>query len=121
MSALLQSAEFWVLVAFLIFVGALFKKVSAMLTAGLDARAARIKAQLDEAEKLREDAQSLLAEYQRKQHAAAEEAKSIVAQAEAEAKKKAEEEAAAKAAAEAPSEPEAPKAEEPPPKTEGDE
>ena len=87
MSAFLQSAEFWVLVAFLIFVGALFKKVSAMLTAGLDARAARIKAQLDEAEKLREDAQSLLAEYQRKQHAAAEEAEGIVAQAKAEAER----------------------------------
>jgi F-type H+-transporting ATPase subunit b len=42
---------------------------------------------LDEAEKLREDAQSLLAEYQRKQHAAAEEAAGIVAQAKAEAER----------------------------------
>ena len=54
---------------------------------GLDARAARIKAQLDEAEKLREDAQSLLAEYQRKQNAAAEEAAGIVAQAKSEAER----------------------------------
>ena len=83
--ALLQSAEFWVLVGFLLLVGGLFRKASKALTGGLDARAARIKSQLDEAEKLREDAQSLLAEYERKQHAAAEEAKSIVAQAEAEA------------------------------------
>ncbi len=87
MSAVLQSAEFWVLVAFLIFVGALAKKVWAALTAGLDARAARIKSHLDEAEKLREDAQSLLAEFQRKQRAAAEEAAGIVAQAKAEAER----------------------------------
>ena len=87
MSALLNSAEFWVFVAFVILVGALFKKVSNALTSGLDARAARIKAQLDEAEKLRLDAQSLLAEYQRKQHAAAEEAQGIVAQAKAEAER----------------------------------
>ena len=77
MSGLLHSAEFWVLVAFLLLVGAVFKKVGAALTGGLDARAARIKSHLDEAEKLREDAQSLLAEYQRKQHAAADEAAGI--------------------------------------------
>lgn len=87
MSALLQSAEFWVLVAFIILVGALAKKIWAVLTAGLDGRAARIKAQLDEAEKLREDAQSLLAEYQRKQRAAAEETAGILAQAKAEAER----------------------------------
>ncbi|MDX1425178.1 MAG: F0F1 ATP synthase subunit B [Kiloniellales bacterium] len=87
MSELLHSAEFWVLVAFLILVGAVFKKVSAVLTSGLDARAARIKAQLDEAEKLREDAQSLVAEYQRKQRAAGQEAEAIVAQAKSEAER----------------------------------
>ncbi|MDX1574544.1 MAG: F0F1 ATP synthase subunit B [Kiloniellales bacterium] len=87
MSALLQSAEFWVLVAFIILVGALAKKIWSVLTAGLDGRAARIKAQLDEAEKLREDAQSLLAEYQRKQRAAAEETAGILAQAKAEAER----------------------------------
>ena len=87
MSELLHSAEFWVLVAFLILVGAVFKKVSAALTSGLDARAARIKAQLDEAEKLREDAQSLVAEYQRKQRAAGQEAEAIVAQAKSEAER----------------------------------
>lgn len=87
MSALLYSAEFWVLIAFLILVGALFKKVSAVLTGGLDARAARIKAQLDEAEKLREDAQSLLAEYQRKHRAASREAEAILAQAKSESRR----------------------------------
>ena len=87
MSGLLYSAEFWVLVAFVILVGGLAKKIWSALTAGLDARANRIRSQLVEAEKLREDAQSLLAEYQRKQHAAAEEAAGIVAQAKAEAER----------------------------------
>ena len=87
MSGLLHSAEFWVFIAFLILVGAGFKKVSAALTGGLDARAARIKSHLDEAEKLREDAQSLLAEYQRKQHAVVDEAAGIVAHAKAEAER----------------------------------
>jgi F-type H+-transporting ATPase subunit b len=87
MSELLHTAEFWVFVAFVILVALTFKKVRTALTGGLDARAARIKAHLDEAEKLREDAQSLLAEYQRKQRAASEEAESIVAQAKNEAQR----------------------------------
>jgi F-type H+-transporting ATPase subunit b len=87
MSGVLYSAEFWVFIAFLILVGVAFRKVSAALAGGLDARGARIKAQLDEAEKLREDAQSLLAEYQRKQRAAAQEAEAIVAQAKSEAQR----------------------------------
>lgn len=81
----LHTAEFWVFVAFVILVASAFKKVRAFLTGGLDSRAARIKAHLDEAEKLREDAQSLLADYQRKQRAAAKEAEGIVAQAKNEA------------------------------------
>jgi F-type H+-transporting ATPase subunit b len=87
MSGLLHTAEFWVFVAFVILVALTFKKVRTALTGGLDARAARIKAHLDEAEKLREDAQSLLAEYQRKQRAASEEAEGIVAQAKNEAQR----------------------------------
>lgn len=87
MSEMLHSAEFWVFVAFVILVGATFRRVSAVLTGGLDARAARIKAQLDEAGKLREDAQALLAEYQRKQRAATKEAEAIVAQAKSEAER----------------------------------
>ena len=87
MSELLHSAEFWVFVAFLILVGAVFRKVSAVIAGGLDARAGRIKAQLAEAEKLREDAQALLADYQRKQRTATQEAEAIVAQAKSEAQR----------------------------------
>lgn len=87
MSGLLHSAEFWVAVAFVILVVGIFNKVRAALNGALDSRAARIKAQLDEAKKLREDAQALLAEYQRKQNAAAEDAKRIVDHARTEAER----------------------------------
>ena len=85
MSGLLQSPEFWVAVAFLILVGAGFKKVRDALTAALDGRAAKIKAQLDEAQSLREEAQALLAEYQRKQHGAEAEAQAFIEHAKTEA------------------------------------
>ena len=87
MSELLHSPEFWVAVAFVIFVGLAFKKVRDGLTTALDGRSARIKAQLDEAQSLREDAQALLAEYQRKQRSAGEEAKAFVEHAKAEAER----------------------------------
>ena len=62
MGALLHSPEFWVAVAFVIFVGLAFKKVRDGLNSALDGRSARIKAQLDEAQSLREEATiSLLA------------------------------------------------------------
>lgn len=75
---------FWVAVSFAVFVALMVKPSKKMLTA-LDARAARIKAQIEEAQKLREDAQHLLAEYQRKQRQAIEEAGQILAHARAEA------------------------------------
>jgi F-type H+-transporting ATPase subunit b len=85
MSEILHSQEFWVAVAFVILVGASFKKVRDALNSALDGRAERIKAQLDEAQQLREDAQAMLAEYQRKQNAAADEARAIVEHAKVEA------------------------------------
>ena len=87
MSALLNTPEFWVAVAFVIFVGLAFKKVRDGLNSALDGRSARIKAQLDEAQSLREDAQALLAEYQRKQRGAGDEAKAFVEHAKAEAER----------------------------------
>ncbi|MCA1908939.1 MAG: F0F1 ATP synthase subunit B, partial [Magnetospirillum sp.] len=55
--------------------------------AGLDARAAKIKARLDEAARLREEAQEMLATYQRKQRDAMKEAEEIIAHAKAEAER----------------------------------
>lgn len=83
-------ATFWVGFAFLVFVGILFYfKVPGMLTKGLDERAERIRNDLEEARRLREEAQALLASYERKQHEATEEAKQVVQHAKEEAEREA--------------------------------
>jgi F-type H+-transporting ATPase subunit b len=79
-------AEFWVLIAFILFVAVLvWKGVPGLITGMLDARAAAIRTELDEARRLREEAQQLLADYQRKAREAEEEAKTIIEQAQREA------------------------------------
>lgn len=92
---MLHSPETWVAVGFVIFVLAIAKPVMRAINGALDARAARIKATLDEAAKLREDAQHLLAEYQRKSRNAMKESEEILAAASAQAARLAEEQAAA--------------------------
>lgn len=83
---MLQEAEFWVAVAFLIFVGVLiYLGVHRKLGEALDQRSARIKADLDEARRLRDEAADLLASYQQKRGDAEKEAAAIVAEAQAEA------------------------------------
>ncbi len=80
--------EVWVAVAFVIFVGVLaYVGVHRKIIAGLDARRARIQAELDDARRLREEAAKLLADYQRKQHEAEQEAQGIIAGAQAEAER----------------------------------
>jgi len=81
----LSNPEFWELVAFVLAVGLVWKKASVVIGGHLDQRAARIKDEIDEARNLRDEAQSLLAEYQRKQADALSEAQAIKAHAEAEA------------------------------------
>ncbi len=76
-----ESPEFWVAIAFVIFVAALARKLLATVRAALDARSARIEGELDEARRLREEAQDLLASYQRRQREAVKEAEGILAQA----------------------------------------
>lgn len=77
-----ENPAFWVGVAFFIFIGiVIYVKVPANIGASLDERAAKISAQLDEARTLREEAQALLAQYQRKQRDAAKDAEEMVAQA----------------------------------------
>ena len=64
----LSNTDFIVLIAFLLFIGVLvYLKVPSLLMGLLDKRAAGIQAELDEARALREEAQSLLASYERKQ------------------------------------------------------
>jgi F-type H+-transporting ATPase subunit b len=85
-------ATFFAFVAFLIFiVGIVYLKVPGMMAKSLDDRAGQIRDELAEAKRLREEAQHLLAEYQRKRKEAEAEAASIVAVAEREAKMLAEE------------------------------
>ena len=83
---MLATPEFWVLVSFVLFIGLLvYLGVPGKAAAALDARAALIAKELDEARKLREEAQTLLAEYERKRRDAEKEAQAIIAQAEVEA------------------------------------
>jgi len=81
-------AEFWVAVAFAIFVGILiYVGVPKMLVGALDDRAKRVRAELDEARRLKEEAQKLLAVYQGKQRQAETEAAGIIEGAKAEAER----------------------------------
>lgn len=74
-----MTPEFWVAVAFLGFCGLLlYFKVPALVGKMLDERAVAIKTELDEARRLRTEAEALVAEYQAKARAAEDEAKSIV-------------------------------------------
>jgi F-type H+-transporting ATPase subunit b len=82
-----HEAEFWVLVAAVIFVIAVFRPARRALVGGLYARAARIAAELDEARRLREDAERLVAEYRAKEREAVAEAEAIVTHAREEAER----------------------------------
>ena len=85
---LLGDAEFWVAVAFVIFVAGMgYLGVHRMVAKSLDERAGRIKAELDEARKLKDEAAQLLAQYQRKRNEAEGEAQEIIAGAKAEAER----------------------------------
>ena len=86
-----MDATFWVGAAFVLFVGILvYLKVPGMLTGALDERAKKISNDLDQARELREEAQVLLATYQRKQRDALKEAEESIAHAKEEAIREAE-------------------------------
>ncbi|WP_419798876.1 MAG: F0F1 ATP synthase subunit B [Terasakiella sp.] len=82
---MLHDPTFWVALAFVVLMVFAAKPVGRILATALDDRADTIKAQLDEAEKLREEAQELLASYKRKQQEAEEEAAKILQRAKDEA------------------------------------
>lgn len=87
----LGNTDFVVLIAFLVFVGVLvYFKVPSMLGGMLDKRADTIRGELDEARALREEAQTILAEFERKQKDVSEQAKTIVTQARTDAEAAAE-------------------------------
>ncbi|SRR6056297_49556 len=85
------NTDFVVLIGFVLFLAILFYfNVPSLLGGMLDKRAEGIKSDLDEARALREEAQTLLASYERKQREMAEQSERIVAQARADAEAAAE-------------------------------
>lgn len=82
----LGNTDFVVTLGFIVFIGILFYfKVPSMILGMLDQRAEGIKSELDEARALREEAQTLLADYERKQKEVQAQADRIVASAKDEA------------------------------------
>ena len=85
-------AEFWVAIAFVIFLLLLWRLgAHRSLLASLDARSRKVHDELAEARRLKSEAQTLLAQYQKKRREAEAEAAAIVAQAKTEAEEIADE------------------------------
>lgn len=82
---LLRDPEIWIAVAFVAFLAVAAKPIFRAVVKSLDARAERIRSDLAEAERLRREAEALLADYQAKQRASAEETAGILARAREEA------------------------------------
>jgi len=83
---MLHEAETWVAIAFVLFLAVLAKfGVHRSAVSALDRRGARIKSELEEARRLREEAQAVLAQSERRRREAEGEADAIVASAKAEA------------------------------------
>jgi len=78
---MLQTELFWVAIAFIVFVAITYRPAKKAISAMLDAHAEQVRASLDEAEKLRADAEQVLASYKKRQSEALKEAEGIIAQA----------------------------------------
>ena len=86
--ALLGDAHFWVGIGTLLFLGILlWQKVPALIANALDARAAAIAKELEEAQRLRTEAEALLVEYKKKRTEAESEAAAILSEAKGEAER----------------------------------
>jgi F-type H+-transporting ATPase subunit b len=82
-----EETEVWVLLAVVLFIIVVWKPARRAILGALDARAVRIRDELDAARRLREEAQQALAGYQQRQREAAAEADAILAHAGAEAER----------------------------------
>jgi len=81
-----MDATFWAFIALLIFGGiVIYFRVPNLIGKSLDERAAKIRNELEEAQRLREEAHQLLGEYQRRRKEAEKEAEEIIAAAKREA------------------------------------
>jgi F-type H+-transporting ATPase subunit b len=91
-----MDASFWAFVGLILFLALItYLKVPGMITKALDARAEKVRTELEEARRLREEAQAVLADFRRKTQNAEEEAEAIIGQAKAEAERMTEETEAA--------------------------
>ncbi|MEO3473000.1 F0F1 ATP synthase subunit B [Roseomonas sp. CAU 1739] len=79
--------KFWVAVSFVLFFLLLGKKLWAAISGALDGRAATIRRQLDEASRLRSEAEEMLKSAEAERAAAAKEAEELLARAHAEAER----------------------------------
>ena len=88
MGAVLGDTSFWTFIGLIVFLGVLaYFGVPGLVAKALDSRADAIRTELSEARRLREEAQELLASYERRQREAATEAEAIVRQAKLEAER----------------------------------
>jgi len=85
---MLEEAETWVAIAFIILMGLFaYMGVHRTVLKALDNRSARIKAELDDARRLKDEAAKVLAEYKTRRASAEREAEDIVTAAKAEAQR----------------------------------
>ena len=84
---LFTEPEVWVLIAVVLFIVGVWKPARRSIIGALDARAARIRDELDAARRLREEAQQLLDANRKRGAEAAAEAEAIIAHARAEAER----------------------------------
>lgn len=82
--------ELWLLIALIILIAVIYKPLTKVVLGALDGHADRVRAELDQAKQLREEAQTLLAEYQRRMAAGEEQAQAITEHAKAEAERQTE-------------------------------
>ena len=88
MATFFQEAHTWELIGLLVFIAVLvWLKAPAIALSALDARAAKIQTQLDEAQKLREEAEALLAEIKTQREAAERQAAEMLEMARTEAQR----------------------------------
>lgn len=84
---MISDPTFWVAIGFVLFIVIAGRPIMAKITGALDNRADEIRAKIEEAKSLREEAQTLLASYQRMQRDAAAEAAEIISNAQEEAQR----------------------------------
>jgi F-type H+-transporting ATPase subunit b len=84
---LFADPEFWVLLAVVVFAIVVWKPARRAVVGTLDERATRIRGELEEARKLRDEAEQLLADYRQKEREAAADAQAIIAHARDEAER----------------------------------